>query len=291
MVSRRVRKGSLEALPIKLITTRLSPAVAILACLTLMVFHKTDILPVERLRVAVTDTMAPVLSVASKPFALAGDYFSGVTTIHDLRAENLRLMEENARLQAWYESALRMQAENQAFRELLNVKADPSLVHVTARVVSDPGGAFVKSLLVPIGVKDGIAKGNAVMAGNGLIGRVVETGNRSARILLISDLNSRIPVTVQNTRTRAILAGRNDELLRLERLPPDSGLAIGQRIVTSGDGGQLPADIPVGVIVSVEHDNVLVRPLANLARVSHVQVINTNIDPALSTGDIAPIRY
>lgn len=287
-MSRRSRKTALDALPIRSLTSRLTPAVLILLCVTLIGFHQAGSLPVERLRVTVTDFMAPVLSAVSKPVAAITDSFSGVTTMRDLKADNMRLREENAKLQLWYESALKLQAENQSFRELLNVKADPALVFVSARVISDPGGAFVKSFLLPVGVKDGVQAGNAVLSGHGLVGRVVEAGDQSARVLLVTDLNSRIPVMVQNTRTRAILAGKNGDLLQLERLPIDSGLTVGQRIVTSGDGGQLPADIPIGTIVEIGPKGVWVQPLTNIHKVTYVQVINTTVDRSLTTGQLAP---
>ena len=287
-MSRRARKSALDALPIRSLTSRLTPAVLILLCLTLVGFHKTGALPVDRLRVSVTDFMAPVLAAVSKPFAAIADSFDGVSTMRELKADNMRLSEENAKLQLWYESALKLQAENQSFRELLNVKADPALVFVTARVISDPGGAFVKSFLLPVGAKDGVHEGNAVLSGHGLIGRVVEAGDNSARVLLVTDLNSRIPVVVQNTRTRAILAGKNGDLLQLERLPIDSGLTVGQRIVTSGDGGQLPPDIPIGTIVQISPKGVWVQPLTNIHKVTYVQVINTSVDPSLMTGELVP---
>ncbi|MFN7115061.1 MAG: rod shape-determining protein MreC [Alphaproteobacteria bacterium] len=285
-MTRRSRKDTLQAVTIRSLALRLTPAALILFSLTLMVFYKIDSLPVERLRVAMTDFMAPVMSAVSKPFATVGDSVGGIRTMRELKAENIRLREDNAKLQQWYEAALKLQAQNQSFRELLNVKADPALVFVTARIVSDPGGAFVKSVLLPVGSSHNVTKGNAVMSGHGLIGRVVEAGTQSSRVLLITDLNSRIPVMVQDTRTRAILAGRNTDLLRLERLPIDSGLSVGQRIVTSGDGGQLPPDIPIGTIVDIGPQGVLVRPLTAIEKVTYVQVINTSVDQALVTGTL-----
>jgi rod shape-determining protein MreC len=285
-VTRRSRKDTLQAVTIRSLALRLTPAALILFSLTLMVFYKIDSLPVERLRVAMTDFMAPVMSAVSKPFATVGDSVGGIRTMRELKAENIRLREDNAKLQQWYEAALKLQAQNQSFRELLNVKADPALVFVTARIISDPGGAFVKSVLLPVGSSHNVTKGNAVMSGHGLIGRVVEAGTQSSRVLLITDLNSRIPVMVQDTRTRAILAGRNTDLLRLERLPIDSGLSVGQRIVTSGDGGQLPPDIPIGTIVDIGPQGVLVRPLTAIEKVTYVQVINTSVDQALVTGTL-----
>lgn len=284
---RRNRKETFQAVTLRSLALRLTPAVLVLFSLTLMIFYKVDSLPVERLRVTVTDLVSPVLDAASRPFSVAADSFDGVRTMRELKAENIRLREDNIKLEKWYEAALKLQAENQSFRELLNVKADPTLVFVTARIISDPGGAFVKSVLLSVGTAQNVNKGNAVMSGHGLVGRVVEVGRQSSRVLLVTDLNSRIPVMVQNTRTRAILAGRNTDLLRLERLPIDSGLSIGQRVVTSGDGGQLPPDIPVGTIVDIGPEGVLVRPLAAIEKVTYVQVINTSMDPALISGDLA----
>lgn len=288
MVSRRPYKTALQTLPIRTIGSRFTPAVLILFAVTLMIFHKMDALPVERMRLAVTDAMAPVMTAVSEPFVTLTESFDGVATLRQLRAENIQLKSENAKLQKWYENALRYQAENQSFRELLNVKADPTLAYVTTRVVSDPGGAFVKSVLLPVGTADRVAKGNAVMSGQGLVGRVTEAGTRSSRVLLVSDLNSHIPVIIQNTRTKAILAGKNRDLLKLERLPIDSGLSVGQRVVTSGDGGQLPADIPIGVIVEVGQDGVYVKPLADIEKITYVQVVNADADRSLVTGEITP---
>lgn len=289
MVSRRPAHSILQSISLRSLTVRATPAVLILLCVTLMAAHRLDLFPVERIRIAMTDTMAPLMSAISEPFVTMSESFDGVKTLRALKAENIRLKAENDRLTLWYESALKYQAENKSLKDLLNVKADPALAFVTTRVVSDPGGAFVKSVLLPVGLQDRIAKGNAVMSGRGLIGRITEAGQRSSRVLLVTDLNSRIPVVVQNTRTKAILAGKNTDLLKLERLPIDSGLAVGQRIVTSGDGGQLPPDIPIGTIVEAGPDGVFVQPLADIGKVTHVQVINADVDQGLVTGEITPL--
>jgi len=277
----------MASVPLRMIGMRATPVALVLLGITMLVFHRADALPTERLRTAVTDVAAPVMQMVSQPFVNFADSFHAIRTLRDLKAENIRLHAENERLQQWYEAALRFQAENKSLHDLLNVRADPQITFITTRVVADPGGAFVKSVLLPAGYKDNVKKGSAVLAGQGLIGRVTETGVHSARVLLVTDLNSRIPVLIQNTRTKAILAGKNGELLKLERLPIDSGLTVGSRIVTSGDGGLLPPDIPIGTIVSVGPDGAFVKPLADTDGVTWVQVVSANIDGSLSTGDIS----
>lgn len=275
-------------MPLKTASLRLTPAVLVLLAVSLMVFHRANTLPVEKIRTSAMDAAAPVLSVVAAPFTAFTDKVEGLTGMHDLKAENIRLLQENAKLQQWYETALKLQAENQSLRELLNVKADPALSFVTARVISDAGGSFVKSVLLPAGVHDKVQKGNAVMSGHGLVGRVTEVGATASRVLLVTDLNSHIPVILQNTRTKAILAGKNQDLMKLERLPPDSGMTVGTRVVTSGDGGQLPPDLPIGTIVSIDADGVWVKPLTDIDKLTHVQIVSTEMDPALVSGEITP---
>lgn len=285
---RRQQKQITETMTLRLLGVRFAPALLILLCVTLMIFDRLDARPAEKLQTTVTDIMAPTLAAVSQPFVNIAESFEGLTTLRTLKAENIRLREENEKLRKWYETALKTQAENLSFKELLNVKADANLSFVTARVVSDPGGAFVKSVLLPVGARDHVGVGSAVMSGQGLVGRVTEVGEKSSRVLLATDLNSRIPVVIQNTRTRAILAGKNSDILKLERFPADSGVSVGNRVVTSGDGGQLPPDIPVGTIIKVGEDGVFVKLLSDTSRMTHVQVINAEIDPALSSGDITP---
>ena len=240
-----------------------------------------------RLRAFVTDLVAPVLSLASAPFIAVSDSIDNMTQIRSLRAENLRLAAENLRLKEWYEKALYLEAENQSLREFLNLKKDPDLAYITTRIVSDSGGSFVKSFLVPSGSRDGVRSGQAVLSGRGLIGRVTEVGKSSARVLMITDINARIPVIIQDTHQRAILAGRNGDRLFLERLPSGTGVSPGARVITSGDGGLIPPGLPVGVVSKVEPSGVEIEPFADPSRISHVQIVQSASDPALVTGDFS----
>src|SRR3546814_10996914 len=105
--------------------------------------------------------------------------------------------------------------------------------------------------MINLGAANGIEDGQAVLGRRGLLGRIVQTGERSARILLITDLNARIPVLVESSRHRAILGGDNTEQPELLYLPRDSKVAVGNRIITSGPGGMFPAGLPVAVVSSV----------------------------------------
>lgn len=230
-------------------------------------------------RAGMTDFVAPVLYVINKPAQIAADYVRAVSGLAEMQATNDRLAAENARLRDWYQRALILKAENDSLQKLLNIPLAPQHKFVTARVIGDSGNAYARTMMVMAGSKDGVDKGQAALAGEGLIGRVIEAGEKSARILLMTDINARVPVLVEGSSHRAIMAGNNDDLPVLTYLPSDAQLMEGQRIITSGHGGLFPYGLPVGEVVKTPEGAWAVRPFADIARATYVRVVDRADDP------------
>lgn len=237
-------------------------------------------------RTSLVDITAPVLKVVNAPFNMAADFVGGVSGLTNLRAENVKLEAENKRLREWYQTALMLQAENQSLQELLNVKVEAPHKYITARVIADSGNSFVKTVLVGVGQIDGVQKNQAVLGEEGLIGRVIQVGKTSSRIMLLTDLNSRIPVILEGTRQKAMLSGSNAPLLDLKYIPDDSAITTGIRVVTSGDGGVFPSGLPIGRVSSIENKSMKVKPFADINHVSNVRIVNTSINPNLMSVDL-----
>ncbi len=205
--------------------------------------------------------------------------------ISHLRTEIAMLRQENSRLREWYQTALMLEAENKSLQELLNVKIEPRYSFVTARVIADSGNAYVHSMLVAAGKSDGIEKGQAVLSGDGLIGRIIEAGDSVSRILLVSDFNSRIPVIIEDSRQKAVLVGNNSSSPSLEYLPPDANVTGGSRIVTSGDGGIFPPGFPIGITEQGKNGSWQVKVFADLDKIIYVRIVDR------STNQIFPGSY
>jgi rod shape-determining protein MreC len=259
------------------------------AAFGLMVLGKADTVLVERARMALADAITPILSAISEPVDTVRHTVNEVENLAALRAENAALKAERKRLAAWQTVARKLEAENEALRQLLRMVPDPQTRYVTARVVGDRGGAFVHSVLVAAGQRDGVAKGHAALSGEGLAGRVAEVGRRSARVLLLTDLNSRVPVVVEQTRHRGVLAGDNSQQPSLLYLPPDAVVEAGQRIVTSGHGGVFPPGIPVGRISTVGENGVRVQPFVDWDRVEYLRLANYGM-PGVLDVDAAAVE-
>ena len=143
-------------------------------------------------------------------------------------------------------------------------------------------------MLINAGSRDGLGRGQAAMTGHGLAGRVTAVGLQSARILLITDINSRVPVIVQSSRDRAILAGDNSRLPRLAFLPSNASVNSGDIIVTSGHGGIFPAGLPVGRVSRSDDGVVRVNPFVRFEKLEFVRVIDYLSVPPETSEEAGP---
>jgi rod shape-determining protein MreC len=246
----------------------------VIAAFALMFIGKANVAMMERFRAQITDSVAPILDVMSRPVAIANEVIVQVRALTTIRTENESLRQDKERLLHWQSVARKLEAENKALRAQLNYLPGPQARYVSARVIADTGGAFAHSLLLNIGHQVGVGKGHAVVTGDGLVGRVAGVGGRATRVLLISDFNSRIPVLIEATRTRAILAGNNSNRPRLIYLPPGATVSPGDRIVTSGHAGAFPVGLPVGLVDAVNEGGISVLPFVPRDRLEYVRVLD-----------------
>jgi rod shape-determining protein MreC len=253
---------------------KLTLPVLIAAAFGLMLLGKADTVFAERARMALADALAPIYAALSEPLGTLRDAVAGVTDLWELRADNARLRDENDRLRRWQSVALALDAENQRLKANLHWVPDPAPSYITARVVADAGGVYAKAVLLSIGPNHGIKKGGIALDERGLVGRVTEVGARTARVLLITDMNSRIPVILENSRAHAILIGTNGPRPRLLYWPEGSMPQEGERIVTSTEASAFPANLPIGVVHFSSANVPEVVPAAMLQRLEVVRIFD-----------------
>jgi rod shape-determining protein MreC len=255
--------------------------VLVLLSAAIIVLGKADQLLFDSLRTTVSDGVAPVLQAVAQPINAVGNVFDRAKMMVDTYRENVRLEAENETLMHWQQTARNLAAENQELRGLLKAVPSTTPSYVTAPVIANSGGAFVRMILINAGSDDHVARGEAAIAGDGLVGRLTEVGARASRVLLITDLNSRIPVVIESTRVPAILAGDNSERPRLMYLPSGDSAKIGDRIVTSGEGGVFPPGLPVGVVAAIDGMGPRVEPNAELSQLGYVLVVDYGLARSL----------
>ncbi|MEA2740110.1 MAG: rod shape-determining protein MreC, partial [Acetobacteraceae bacterium] len=139
-------------------------------------------------------------------------------------------------------------------------------------------GVYAKAVLLSVGPNHGIHKGEIAVDERGLIGRITEVGGRTARVLLITDLNSRIPVILETSRAHAILVGTNGTRPRLQYWPEGTVPQEGERIVTSAEANAFPANLPVGTVHYTSSGAPEVEPAAMLQKLEVVRIFDYGLN-------------
>ena len=252
---------------------RITLALLGLACFALFLLWRVENPRLERLRMTVADALTPAVEAVAAPLsdglAMLEDWerFAGVYR------QNRELRREIQRLRAWRDVAQELERENARLRALNNVRLSPRMGFATGEVIADAGGPFGRSVLVNIGTADGVSDGSAAVDGAGVVGRVVGVGEHVSRLLLLTDFDSRVPVKVLPSGRRAVLTGDATPAPRLDFLGEATGVEIGHRVVTSGDGGVFPPDLDIGVIGALGERAARVRLAADYLRLEFVRVL------------------
>ena len=253
--------------------SRLPQILLILIGFLLIFVGKADITAARHLKSGVIEVVAPLMEAVAAPIQSIENMFEGMRTVASLREEAQRLRAQNERLRRWQRRAEILESENRQLRSVLGAVIPQDRVAVTARVITAPGSSFVQTVLIQHGEGLAVRRGDPVITADGLVGMIVEPGARYSRVLLLSDVNARIPVILSRSSWPGLIHGQNSLLLKLQFLPLEARPAIGELVQTSGHGGVLPAGIPIGRIEQIAQDQVLVRPSVDLRQLSFVSVL------------------
>jgi len=256
---------------------RFSTGFFITLSLALLVFGSNNNSVVNRIRADVSGIFVPLLDVISRPLEAADDFIEWTQNLAIVFSENKQLREENNRLRQAQIKASQLAIDNQRLKRLLNVGEGQVETIAAARVVSDSGSPFFKSVLINRGTEDGLKNRQAVINEDGIVGRTINVGASSARVLLATDINSRIPVKLASSGINMILEGDNSAFPRLGFLPIGEKVAVGDLILTSGYGMVFPPDLPVGQVVKIDGDDIRIKLSAKLHNLNYVSIVGYNI--------------
>lgn len=252
---------------------RLITALLLLGLFGLFVLWRIDGPRVEKFRVLVIDTFVPSFEWMLRPMTsvvkLAQDYQS----YEKLLEQNKELRRELQQMKSWKEAALQLEQENARLLDLSQLRLDSKLTHVSGIVMADSGSPFRQSVLLNIGSRDGIQDGWAAMDGLGLVGRISGVGSSTSRVLLLTDNASQIPVILQPSGQDAIVMGDNSFAPPVEFIENADLVRPGDRIITSGEGGVLPAGLLVGTLAMDPNGRLRTRLAADYERLEFLKVL------------------
>lgn len=255
---------------------RLLVTLLILVLGALFLFWTIDSPRAERMRSAFVDRFVPSFDWLMRPVTAAVDMAGSFQSYSRIYQQNQELRRELQQMKAWKEAAVQLEQENATLLAQNNVRLDPRLTSVSGVVLADSGSPFRQSVLINVGRHDGIVDGWAVMDGLGLVGRIAGLGESTARVLLLTDINSKLPVTIQPSGERALMTGDNSPHPPLDFLDKADNVRPGDRVVSSGDGGVFPAGIVVGQVAQGADRRLRVRLSADYERLAFLQVLRAH---------------
>lgn len=253
----------------------------VLASVTIITLNYRGSRPITAVKDGAQNVLAPVQAAISAAVRPVGNFFEGAVSYGSLRAENARLRAENAALRG---PSLRASAEERQAKQLMaqaNLPFTPSIPKVAAEVLGPGPSNFENTVELDKGTSAGLAVGNPVVTGAGLVGRVVATSSNRSTLLLVSDPTSHVGVRFDPQGSLGIVNGQDvGQPLEVDMVPISAHLTKGQVMSTSGVNQSIyPGGIPVGTVESntapggALQRQVTLAPTANLGQLDLVSVL------------------
>ena len=290
------RDGPFENLKVPLAwTAAVVVVVGVAASVVMLAGSNRDTPTRSYMRAGVETAAAPVGEVLSAPVRWTGNAFEYIGGYFFAVSENRRLRAELAELRDWRDEAIALKNINARYEQMLGIHTDPPIPMVAGRTVTDARGPFARARLVNLGSADQVRAGNPVLSEHGLVGRISGVSARVSRMILLTDVSSRIPVLIERTNGRAILVGDASRNPRLDYVRGTNMVKEGDRVITSGDGGGFPRGLPVGVVAKGVDGSWRVKLFSERAAIDYVRVLlfhdfNLLVDPtALNAPPLASL--
>lgn len=260
--------------PLKALIQRIVVLFIICFAIAMVLLNRNDNERLVGVRTLLLDVTVPILNVMAAPvdgYYRVKHFFMDASALYE---KNQELAAENKKLKRMQSAIVAFEEENMRLKNALKLVGRTEYHYSTARIVGSGTGPYKSELLLNAGEADGIKAGQVVITDQGLLGRVLYVGKQSAKVLQVVDVQSHIPVTLGNPPVRAILSGNGTEVMRLQHMPSLPNVKPGAMVLTTGDAGALPPDIPVGVVSKVDTQQIYVSPVVDWHTLDYVQVLD-----------------
>ena len=250
---------------------RFSLFVLIIISILLIFLETINTKPLNKIRSLIKDVVYRGAVVATFPNKIFSGSYNSVQDHFSLYRDYNELKKENEELKNKKSKSDFLELENSQLRKLIDEQVQSESNLVSARVLLDEQSPYLNSFVINIGANKDIKNGMAVLDGKNFIGRIVGVNFFSSRILLVTDLNSKIPVISEPSGNHAILSGHGKAQPTLEYLSENHEIEEGDKIYTSGKEGIFAPGIPVGE-ARIKKDKLQVKLYSNLNEITFVNI-------------------
>lgn len=253
--------------------------------IVLLFFSKSETPAIQTARGRLFESFAPVIHAAQYPFRLIGAAYDGVIDVFNVYEQNKELKKQNDEVLLLKAQIKALKSENEQLGKLLHYTPPADAKFKTAKVMAVEGDGFSHSLIIYLKNTDQVKAGQAVLGNTGIVGRIESVGQNYARVILLTDINSKIPVILAKSRTRGILSGDNTLIPKLIFTPLDAEINLGDELVTSGTAGFFPADLPIGRIKAKYKSKIEVETFDNIEKLEYVKIVDYGLNNIIVNDD------
>ena len=240
----------------------------------------------ESMRAKIIDYLPSAIEFGTKPGKVAYDFAEGIQDIVSSEERIKQLEDEVKSLKAWREYARALEKENANLRNIARVGSQTRNSSFTAEVLADTGNYFAQTVLINAGAENGISDGWPATDGLGLVGRVTSVGDSVSRVILLTDPNSRVSVTIEPSGNRALVIGDNSSAPLIQMVQDGESIGLGDRVVTSGAGGVFPSGLLIGYVAQGGTDRRLrVNLAANYRKLQFVTILQVESPETITESD------
>ncbi len=250
---------------------RFSLFVLVILSVVLIFVETIETRPLNKVRSFVKDVVYRGATIVSFPLKSVNNFTDFLENHLNLYSNYNELIKENNELKNNISKSDFLELENSQLRKLVDEQIESSSNLVSARIMIDKQSPYLNSFVINIGSNKSIKNGMAVLDGKNFIGRIVDVNFFSSRVLLVSDLNSKIPILSEPSGSHAILSGHGTNELTLEYLSENHGIQDGDKIYTSGKEGIFTPGIVVGK-AKIEKNKIKVLLFADLDQITFVNI-------------------
>ena len=228
---------------------------------------------VERFRLSLLNQIVPNVEFFTSSVKVIGRTVLDISSLTNVYEQNQNLKKELQDMRKWREAAIQLEQKNAKLRALNNLKVNPILNWVSGEVIADSGSPYSSSVLINVGIEDGIVDGSAVVDGLGLVGRISGVENQISRIILLSDNKSYVPIIIEPNNQEAIIRGDNSSAPLVDFIRGVEKIQPGFRIYTSGTGGVFPPGILIGKVVVSSDKKIRAKLSANINKLDYLRIL------------------
>ena len=231
-------------------------------------------------RATIRDLILTIASTIASPAILIEEGLYSIGEINNLYDELKDYKEEQSLTSDIFQELSVLRQKVEIYENDLNFIKDNEFRSITVEILADTSNRYFSSILLKAGKSSGVSENNTIVSSRGLVGRVTEIGNKVSRGLLLSDISSRVPVSISSSEIQGILIGQNLNRPKINYIKNLNDIKVGDLVVTSGKGGIFPSNLVVGsvAILDKKNQNIEVDLFVNPKSLSRVRIINYQID-------------